>query len=230
MAEMNLHQKLIEVRKAVPYLQKENEGYQFKFVSSSQTLGAVRGVMDDVGVLLVPRVTGIEVRDHATSKGGHEYFTCLVMEFTWVNAENPEDTIVCPWYGQGLDSGEKGVGKAMTYAEKFFILKFFNIATDQDDPDAFQEKKPPQKRGQKKVGGTTGKTDQMLRDEIREMILKYSAGDGDLAKETLRLITAFKGQDGEMVEGVYSTQGMAKWSRKRIEIAHRETMEYCLKK
>jgi hypothetical protein len=60
---------------------------------------------------------------------------------TWVNAENPEETIECPWYGQGVDiAGEKGVGKALTYAEKYFILKQFNIATDKDDPDAFQGK------------------------------------------------------------------------------------------
>jgi hypothetical protein len=138
---MNLIEKLIEVRKAVPYLQKENSGYQFKYVSSSQTLGALRGAMDKEGVLLVPSVTTAEVADHTTSKGGHEYFTKLGMSFTWIDAKNPEDQITCQWYGQGLDSGEKGVGKAMTYAEKFFLLKFFNIATDKDDPDSFQGEK-----------------------------------------------------------------------------------------
>jgi hypothetical protein len=43
--------------------------------------------------------------------------------------------VSCRWYGQGIDSGERGVGKAMTYAEKYFLLKFFNIPTDEDDPD-----------------------------------------------------------------------------------------------
>ena len=62
------------------------------------------------------------------------------MSFTWVNAENPEEQIECAWMGQGLDDGEKGVGKALTYAEKYFLLKFFNIATDKDDPDSFQAK------------------------------------------------------------------------------------------
>src|SRR5690606_10249645 len=45
------------------------------------------------------------------------------------------------WYGQGIDiAGEKGVGKALTYAEKYYLLKTFNIATDKDDPDSFQDK------------------------------------------------------------------------------------------
>ena len=32
------------------------------------------------------------------------------------------------------------MGKALTYGEKYFLLKFFNIATDKDDPDSFQRK------------------------------------------------------------------------------------------
>jgi hypothetical protein len=147
---VNIYQKLIEVRKAVPYLQKSAEGKQYKYVSSSQALGAIRSKMDEAGLLLIPKVTGKEVSSHIIEykeKDGNvtkitpTYFTELSMEFTWVNAEKPDEQIVCPWYGQGVDiAGEKGVGKAMTYAEKYFILKQFNVPTDKDDPDAFQGK------------------------------------------------------------------------------------------
>lgn len=146
---MNIYQKMIEVRKTVPYLQKESKGYQFNYTGSSQVLGNLKNKMDELGLLLIPRVLSKEVGEHETKGGGKEYFTELNMEFTWVNAEKPEETITCTWYGQGLDNGEKGVGKAMTYAEKYFMLKFFNIATDKDDPDSFQKKmddepaKPP---------------------------------------------------------------------------------------
>ena len=96
--------------------------------------------MDELGLLLIPSVASKEVSEHLTAKGAKEYFTELVMEFTWVNAEKPEEQIKCNWYGQGLDSGEKGVGKACTYSEKYFMLKFFNVPTDKDDPDSFQKK------------------------------------------------------------------------------------------
>jgi hypothetical protein len=96
--------------------------------------------MDEMGLLLIPAVNKYTTISHTTQKGGHEFFTTLEMTFLWVNAEKPEEQIICPWVGQGLDSGEKGIGKALTYAEKYFLLKFFNIATDKDDPDAFQEK------------------------------------------------------------------------------------------
>jgi hypothetical protein len=150
MTELNIYQKLIEVRKAVPYLKKEAEGKQYKYTGSSQVLASVREKMDELGLLLIPRITGKEISESQiefkdttgnVTKRTTTYFTELIMTMTWVNAEKPDETIECPWYGQGVDiAGEKGVGKALTYAEKYFILKQFNIATDKDDPDAFQEK------------------------------------------------------------------------------------------
>jgi len=148
---MNIYQKLIEVRKEVPYLQKENTSNQYKYVSSSQVLSNCKKKMDELGLLLVPAVTGHKVSESTVEQfdkdSGHvfkrttTYFTELDMAMTWVNAEKPDETISCPWYGQGVDiAGEKGVGKAMTYAEKYFMLKFFNIPTDKDDPDHFQDK------------------------------------------------------------------------------------------
>lgn len=137
---MNIYQKLIEVRKAVPYLKKDEKGYEFMFVSSSQVLGTLKAKMDSLGLLLIPKMINNKVSDHQTKKGGHNYFTEIAMTYTWINADNPEESIECPWYGQGLDAGEKGVGKAYTYAEKYFLLKFFNIPTDKDDPDVFRNK------------------------------------------------------------------------------------------
>jgi hypothetical protein len=153
---MNIYQKLIEVRKSVPYLKKESQGHQYQYTGSSQVLASVRAKMDELGLMLIAKVTGHNLIEGKTAKGAKEYMTELDIEFTWVNAENLEETIVCPWYGQGVDNSEKGVGKALTYAEKYFMLKTFNIATDKDDPDAFQEKaesfRKPEPITQKELG------------------------------------------------------------------------------
>lgn len=142
MKEQNLHQKLVSIRKSIPYLQKENKGKQYNYVSSAQALSAIRDKMNELSVLLVPRITGHSVIENIKGdKQTSTYFTEADFQFSWVNADNPEETITCEWYGQGVDiAGEKGVGKAATYAEKYFILKFFNIPTDKDDPDTFQTK------------------------------------------------------------------------------------------
>lgn len=137
---MNIYQKLVEVRKSVPYLQKEAQGHQYQYTGSSQVLAAVRQKLDDLGLYLTCDIVGHNLIDGKTAKGGREVTTELDLEFTWVNAENPEEKVKIKWYGQGVDNSEKGVGKALTYAEKYFMLKQFNIATDKDDPDAFQQK------------------------------------------------------------------------------------------
>mgnify|MGYP000154929328 CR=1 FL=1 len=140
MTELNIYQRLSNVRKTCSYLKKENDGYQFKYVSSSQTLGHLHNAINENGLILVPEIVSQDVNETTNSKGNKEFFTKLNMRFTWVNIDKPSDTVVCFWTGQGIDNAEKGIGKALTYAEKYFLLKFFNIATDKDDPDKFQEK------------------------------------------------------------------------------------------
>jgi len=177
---MNIFQKLLEVRKTVPYLQKTASGAQYKYTGSSQVLSSVREKLDELGLLLITRITDSKLTSEANSKGTMVNMTELTLEFTWVNAEKPEETIVIPFYAQGVDlAGEKGVGKALTYGEKYFILKQFNIATDQDDPDAFQKKleqsKPPKAVTAKQVAELKTKclTFAKLRDKTLEAV--YSA-------------------------------------------------------
>lgn len=146
--KLNLYRKLLQVRKAVPYLQKSEKGHQYQYVGSSQVLGALREELDKVGLLLFPNVvdskvtiTNLESKDkYNNPKITSKLVTELKMEYTWVDVDSGEE-ITVPFYAQGLDTeGEKGVGKALTYAEKYFLLKQFNIATDKDDPDSFQNK------------------------------------------------------------------------------------------
>lgn len=145
---VKLSQKLLEVRKTVPYLQKKTQGHQYKFVGSSDVLGALREELDKQGLLLYPNVknskiqiSSIENKDrYGNLKITQTIFTELFIDFEWEDSETGA-TKVIPFYAQGIDTqGEKGVGKALTYAEKYFLLKQFNIPTDQDDPDNFQQK------------------------------------------------------------------------------------------
>lgn len=146
--KLNIYQKLLEVRKSVDYLKKESTSNQYKYTGSAQVLASVRDKINAMGLILVPKIIDknlltetVEFIEKEKPKKTTTYFTELTLSMTWVNADNPSETVECPWYSQGVDiAGEKGVGKALTYGEKYFILKFFNIPTDNDDPDAFQKK------------------------------------------------------------------------------------------
>lgn len=146
---LNIYQKLVEVRKSVPYLKKENEGQQFNYVSSSQIIGAVRQKLDEYCIFLEVRVLNreivpfVEELDYKGQKKNRTtYRVDLDLEYVWINGENPTEKIISPFFASGLDIGDssKAIGKALTYAEKYFFLKSFNIATDKDDADSFQER------------------------------------------------------------------------------------------
>jgi len=154
---MNIYQKLNEIHKQVGYIKKGQRGKQYQYVGSSDVLAVVRSHMNEQGVLLLPSIKNAKVSDFYTKTETLQLFTEIDMTMTWVNADNPDEKIELDWYAQGMDlAGEKGVGKALTYAEKYFLLKFFNIATDDMDPDAFQDKvessKPQEKINNEQVG------------------------------------------------------------------------------
>lgn len=55
--------------------------------------------------------------------------------YRFVNVDKPEEYIDMVSYGDGVDSQDKAPGKAMTYADKYALLKAYKIQTG-DDPDA----------------------------------------------------------------------------------------------
>jgi len=136
----NLVKKIAQLKEAVAYLQKKkHEGaVQYAYTSSSQVLGSIRAEMQKLGLIITTSVTQAVVTPFTTKNGAPQFLTELWMTMTWVDTESGEE-LALPWYAQGVDNAEKGPGKAMTYGEKYFVLKQLNIATDKDDPDAYQQ-------------------------------------------------------------------------------------------
>ena len=176
---MNIYQKMVAIRQAVPYLQKAANGPQYQYVSSSQTVSAVRDLLDEHGIFLKTEMLDQTLTEFKTAKGALQFMTAIKMRFTWINAENSEEQIVTLWEGQGVDNGEKGIGKAATYAEKYFILKTFNIPTDKDDPDAYQakveESKPEPKATQTQIDVLKGIAEAIAEKVGKEPSVVYEA-------------------------------------------------------
>ena len=76
-----------------------------------------------------------ERQDYTTKNGSKsEILTKVDMKFTWVDTESGE-TDVNLWGANGQNDWEKGFGSALTYGERYFLLKYFHISTDADDID-----------------------------------------------------------------------------------------------
>ena len=138
---MNIFQKLVEIQKSVRSLGKdESAGFGsagYRFVSGSKVLDIIRPQMDKLGLLLIPQIDSIDNHriDYQTKQGAKsEMLTNVKMTFIWIDAESGEKLSV-PFGANGMNNWDKGLGSALTYAERYFLLKFFHIATDQDDVD-----------------------------------------------------------------------------------------------
>ena len=132
--------KLAALQSAVRGLGKDTKGNSYEYVSGSKVLDAVRPRMDELGLLLVQEVEDIrnERVDYSTRNGAKsEMFTSVSMLFTWIDTETGEKLPV-RFAANGCNGWDKGLGSALTYGERYFLLKFFHIATDEDDVDARQ--------------------------------------------------------------------------------------------
>ena len=146
MTNLNIYQKLVEIRKSIDVFIKDTEGYGYKYVSGSQVLHKIKAKMDELGVLLIPHVLNqrYETFDYTVwdkktqeEKQKTDFIVSGDMKYIWVNAENPEDRIEIPWQYTGQqDDISKAFGSGLTYTERYFLLKFFGVPTDEDDPDA----------------------------------------------------------------------------------------------
>ena len=136
--------KLLELQKSVRALQKDAKAYNYSYVSGDKLLFFVRPKMDEMGLLLLPEVLGAETRDITYSQWDKnakamtekkETLYILTMRMTWADVEDGE-TLSQEWRAAGMNAFDKGYGSALTYGERYYLLKFLHLATDEDDVDA----------------------------------------------------------------------------------------------
>jgi hypothetical protein len=136
-AKLNIYQKLLEIQKAIIGLGKDGSSFGYKYVTGSKALEYIKPLMNQYGLILKQEVLTItnERQDYATKTGSKsEILTCTTQKFTWVDCETGEKDENL-FAANGQNDWEKGLGSALTYAERYFLLKYFHIATDEDDID-----------------------------------------------------------------------------------------------
>lgn len=188
---MTLFEKLLDIQTRTDAIVKDmtvGEGKQaYKAVSSIQVVEMIRPMMNEHKLLLIPNVTDARVMEGRTSSGTSRYFTEMFFNMVWHDCETGEELAV-PAYAQGVDlAGEKGVGKAHTYNEKYFLMKFFHIPTPADDPD--QDSRT--KTGEKAQRGTQAAKENaaMYRAAIPQMLGEIYGGDADKIKAAYVALT-----------------------------------------
>ena len=162
--DLNIYQRMslitAEISAVAKNLQVGEGRNQYKAVGEADVLAAVRPIENKYGVYSYPMER--EVVESAVLTNVSEYkgqtketkkqFMRLKVVYRFVNVDNPQEYIDITTYGDGVDTQDKAPGKAMTYADKYALLKAYKIITG-DDPDQkmseeftdIQKKKPAPK-------------------------------------------------------------------------------------
>lgn len=143
---MNIYEKLAAITAELNAVAKNlrvGEGRNsYKAVGEADVLAAVKPLEAKYKVYSYPAERKIVDSDVITVKkvyNGQEsetskFYMRLETVYRFVNTEDPEDYCEITTYGDGIDAGDKAPGKAMTYGDKYALLKAYKVITG-DDPD-----------------------------------------------------------------------------------------------
>ena len=168
-------------------MQKNKSGYGYKYVTEDEILAKVTAGMEKNNISLIPMIksgTGQVAPYKYVDKKGKDAYEILVnadMVFRWVDDENPEDFIDVEWLlvGQQGDAAQ-AFGAGLTYSNRYFLMKYFQMSTVDDDPDGWRSKQQ-----------------EVLDADIKEELSKMKASIVELAKAKVD-----SGVDKEKVYGV----------------------------
>lgn len=140
---MNIYEKMAEITAEINTVAKNlnvetGKGKSYRAVSEADVLAAVKPIEKKHGVYSYPYEREIvesgELVNQTQYGERKSLFLRVRTVYRFVNTEKPEEYLDIVTYGDGVDSQDKAPGKAMTYGDKYALLKAYKIQTG-DDPD-----------------------------------------------------------------------------------------------
>ncbi|MEG1087728.1 MAG: ERF family protein [Cetobacterium sp.] len=191
---MTIYKKLLEIQKKVTELGKNAESFGYNYVTGGKLLEHIKPLMNENGLLLKQEVVvhSKEQVVYKTKKGEEklEYLHDVTYRFTWIDTDTG-DKDENMFYACGMNDFEKGAGSAHTYAERYFLLKYFHIKTDEDDPDLKDNYKSGSKGGGQNQNQNYNKEESELDKKFLDVWVKLSD------EQKLKIGTAYPNKFGK---------------------------------
>lgn len=132
-APKTLVKKLAEVMLAVKGIKKSgwNDHQKYHYPTETDVVEKVREELAKRSVIAVPNLEESEEMRELQTRNGKQFVTRVLMSYTFMCADSGE-MLKFHFEGRGADSAEKGIYKAYTGAQKYALMKFFLIPTDND--------------------------------------------------------------------------------------------------
>lgn len=126
--KLNLFQKISAVMRDIEYLSKDDRvefgNTKYRAISEEKVTAAVRASLIKHGLIVLP------IKQVHTKEGN---LSTVDVDYKIIDIDTGEHEIIVS-SGTGVDTQDKGVGKAMTYSYKYLFLRTFAIPTG-EDPD-----------------------------------------------------------------------------------------------
>lgn len=133
MAE-KIYQNIIKAMNEVNSISKDNYNQlqKFKFRGIDDVMNAMHPILSKNNIFVTPEVESFEREERTSKNGGLIIYTIATIKFTFYAEDG--SNIVVKVVGEAMDSGDKGMNKAMSIAYKYALFQVFCIPTE-DDPD-----------------------------------------------------------------------------------------------
>lgn len=203
---LNLFQKLALIRKPIEVMQRDTKAYGYNYVNENDILAKISKKMEELHVSLLPgivpqstTVTPYTYTKTKSTRDGKVYEETvnevLVQADTtwrWVNNDDPSDFIVVPWamVGQQSDASQS-FGSGLTYSSRYFLLKYFNVATPNDDPDNWRSKQRESEEQEKKMIA------EKIIEQVDAMVRATVASDPDKRDAITELVKGYAREKGK---------------------------------
>lgn len=141
---MNIYEKIHQVMQDIQYLQKDGfvetgNGKGYKAMTDEKVASTLRPALLKARLVILPvSMETARTDEDVTDKFGNvkkNRVTDCSVTYRIFDIDNPSDYVDVASSGTGVDTQDKGIGKAMTYARKYMLLNTFLIPTGNDTED-----------------------------------------------------------------------------------------------
>lgn len=135
--EALIFKQLAAIQKEIQPIAKGSKNVQqnFNFRGVEDVYNSLHDLFAKHEVVTMPETIGKPVREERQSKnGGLLLWTVIEVKFTFYATDGSHVSATVT--GEGMDSGDKGINKAMSVAHKYCLTQMFTIPfKDMPDPD-----------------------------------------------------------------------------------------------
>jgi hypothetical protein len=133
---LNLFQKILNITNEIGTISKDakNDLQNYRYATDKNYLTAIKPLLFKYKIIILPqKLTKNDLIVGVNKSGTQTHLSTIERNYLIIDTESNEQFIV-PAEGQGIDTGDKAIYKALTGCRKYLLNQLFMIEME-DDPE-----------------------------------------------------------------------------------------------